>query len=743
MGHSDIAVEMPTFRATLERGTHSRDVEAVVEGDRLSLRTSDGREGTWSISELQLARNLEGFALTIDGERAQLRVIDADAFWDAVSGEAPQWWKFWSPKTWSAWWSRRRLWAGYQAEVRRLDAQIATAAAERERAAHELATARRHHEWIRALAPTEVDIPTAKTETGLATVPDVTLLETRRREGQTVWRAIDFGNVHFTDRRMVFSGNKNVEFRYDKLADVGLRREGLYAAVSTRKRDHILAGPSERLAVVLASCRALAAGADPVPAAAEAVGHAAESLQAAEQRLTDLRQERERLVRPARPVSPAWAPGVAVALLLFAMSANADGNGSVTEAAPPSTTSSAGPIASTAAPTTTAGSTTSPTSSTTSSTSTSTSISTTTTSTTSTTAVTAPTTVAAAPGGVADVDGDLAVHFFDVGQGDSTLLAGPDFTIVIDAGRHDRTDVVPHLRRAGVEAIDLLVGTHPDADHIGQLADVLVAFPVTEVWMSGDQHTTLTFERALDAILAADAGYHEPRAGEAYDIGSAHVEVINPASIGGELNDGSIALRITFGEVTFLFPGDAEAPAEAGMLQRGHDLSADVLHVGHHGSAASTSEPFLAAVSPRIAVYSAGAGNQYGHPSAEVLARLADHGVDVYGTDVHGTVVVTTDGESMTVETTGASAPLPAPTTTTTTTTSPQEATSSACEPWQVDINSAPPEELERIIHIGPERAQQILRLRPFSSVDSMERIDGIGPKRLADIEEEGLACAG
>lgn len=148
-------------------------------------------------------------------------------------------------------------------------------------------------------------------------------------------------------------------------------------------------------------------------------------------------------------------------------------------------------------------------------------------------------------------------------------------------------------------------------------------------------------------------------------------------------------------------------------------------------------------MSPRIAVYSAGAGNQYGHPSAEVLARLADHGVDVYGTDVHGTVVVTTDGESMTVETTGASAPLPAPTTTTTTTTSPQEATSSACEPWQVDINSAPPEELERIIHIGPERAQQILRLRPFSSVDSMERIDGIGPKRLADIEEEGLACAG
>jgi competence protein ComEC len=116
-------------------------------------------------------------------------------------------------------------------------------------------------------------------------------------------------------------------------------------------------------------------------------------------------------------------------------------------------------------------------------------------------------------------EGDtLIVHFIDVGQGDATLFAGPDFTILVDAGRHDRNDVVPYLQSVGVESIDLLVGTHPHADHIGQFPEVLNAFPVNEVWMSGDSHTTRTFERALDAILASDTGYHEPRAGEVYAV---------------------------------------------------------------------------------------------------------------------------------------------------------------------------------------------------------------------------------
>lgn len=242
------------------------------------------------------------------------------------------------------------------------------------------------------------------------------------------------------------------------------------------------------------------------------------------------------------------------------------------------------------------------------------------------------------------VTGSLTVHVIDVGQGDAILFQGPDFAILVDSGRHDRDDVVPYLRSVGVERLDLLVGTHPHADHIGQFPQVLQAMPVTEVWLSGDAHATRTYERALDAILASDAGYHEPRAGEVFRFGSLLIEVLHPERLTGELHDGSISLRLVYGEVAFLLTGDAETNAEMEMLARGHDLRAQVLKLGHHGSRTSTSAPFLAAVAPKVAIYSAGLDNAYGHPHVEVLERLEAAGIPVYGTDQHGTIRVITDG---------------------------------------------------------------------------------------------------
>ena len=145
-------------------------------------------------------------------------------------------------------------------------------------------------------------------------------------------------------------------------------------------------------------------------------------------------------------------------------------------------------------------------------------------------------------------------------------------------------------------------------------------FPVKEVWLPGHVHTSLTFERCLDAILDSDAGYHEPRAGEAFQVGSARVEVVHPASATGDLNNDSIAVRILYGDVVLLFTGDVEAPAEAAMVAAGAAASAHVLHMGHHGSRTSSTAPFLAAVAPEVAIYSAGAGNSYGHPHPEALA---------------------------------------------------------------------------------------------------------------------------
>ena len=252
---------------------------------------------------------------------------------------------------------------------------------------------------------------------------------------------------------------------------------------------------------------------------------------------------------------------------------------------------------------------------------------------------------------VPSVDGALNVYFFDVGQGDATLLAGPNWTIVIDAGRHNRSDVVPLLQSAGVESIDLLIGTHPHADHIGQFPQMLETFPVREVWMCGESHTSRTFERALDAILSSGAAYHEPRAGESFRMGSALIEVLHPVELTGDLNESSIGIRVTFGQVSVVLTGDAEAPSERAMIQRGHNLSAQILRMGHHGSQTSSTPEFLQAVRPEVAIYSAGQGNSYGHPHDVVLQRLTQMGIPVLGTDRHGTIRVQTDGVTYQVTT--------------------------------------------------------------------------------------------
>jgi competence protein ComEC len=178
----------------------------------------------------------------------------------------------------------------------------------------------------------------------------------------------------------------------------------------------------------------------------------------------------------------------------------------------------------------------------------------------------------------------------------------------------------------------------------------------------------------------------------------------------------------------------------------GSALASTVYQVGHHGSRTSSSTAFLAAVRPEVAVYSAGAGNQYGHPHPEVVDRLLGRGIQLYGTDVHGTVTIRTDGTTYSVSTVRSGAVTPpasaAPSTPAPTLAPiPPPATGSGCGAGQVDINAAGFDELQLIVHIGPVRAEQMLRIRPFSSVDGMTRVDGIGPARLADIKAQGVAC--
>jgi len=178
-------------------------------------------------------------------------------------------------------------------------------------------------------------------------------------------------------------------------------------------------------------------------------------------------------------------------------------------------------------------------------------------------------------------------------------------------------------------------------------------------------------------------------------------------------------------------------------------MRAHVLHMGHHGSRTSSTAAFLAAVLPEVAIYSAGLGQLLRPPpDAEALARVAAVGAVIYGTDVNGTVRVTTDGRTYEVvperggPLAGPSAELRVSAPAEDMPREPIAPVAGMCGPEQVDINSAPAEQLTRIVHIGPALAERIIALRPFTSVADLLRVPGIGPARLADIDAQGLACA-
>lgn len=268
----------------------------------------------------------------------------------------------------------------------------------------------------------------------------------------------------------------------------------------------------------------------------------------------------------------------------------------------------------------------------------------------------------------------------------------------------------------------MAIATHPDADHIGQLDRIIERFDVGEVWMSGNGSTSDTFIRVLEAIDAADIPYEEPAAGDAFDIGPLGIEVLHPDELTGDTNEESLVMRMTYGEVVFLFTGDAGVKSEREMLASGAELDADILHLGHHGSNTSSSTEFLRAVAPDIAVYSAGRGNSYGHPHAEVLAAAENEGAEVYGTDVNGTIIVKTDGKTVSLSTE-------------------QDGVAVEGENRCLDINRASTAELQQLDGIGESLAAAIIAERPFDSLDGLTKVSGIGDGKLKAIRAQGLAC--
>lgn len=249
--------------------------------------------------------------------------------------------------------------------------------------------------------------------------------------------------------------------------------------------------------------------------------------------------------------------------------------------------------------------------------------------------------------------GGLAVYFVDVGQGDGAVVVCDGKTLVIDGGPPESgvkmVDILQNTLH--VSTVDVMIGTHPHADHIGGLPDVIGAFKVKKLYSPVDEFEAKPFEAMKRAADAKKLKITVPQAGQRFSLGSAKVEFLAPLGIYDNVNDISLVVKITYGQTTFLFTGDAERPSEYDMADSDEKLSATVLKVGHHGSNTSSTYVFLRKVMPTYAVISCGRDNSYGHPHAEVLSRLADVGATVYRTDERGTITCRSNGEKVTFKT--------------------------------------------------------------------------------------------
>ena len=244
----------------------------------------------------------------------------------------------------------------------------------------------------------------------------------------------------------------------------------------------------------------------------------------------------------------------------------------------------------------------------------------------------------------------LTVHFIDVGQADAALIVCDEHAMLIDGGGTDSSRTMyAYLKKYGISHLDYIIGTHPDADHIGGLPGALNFASADNVFCSVTEHDTRAFNSLVKYAGEQGKSIRIPKTGSTYSLGDATVSIIGPVNKAADSNNNSIVAKISYGSNSFLFMGDAETAEENGILNSEYAgmLKSDVLKVGHHGSDTSSSEAFMEAVSPQYAVISVGADNSYGHPSEDVVKRLEKLGTKVYRTDTDGDIICESNGTNI------------------------------------------------------------------------------------------------
>ena len=253
-------------------------------------------------------------------------------------------------------------------------------------------------------------------------------------------------------------------------------------------------------------------------------------------------------------------------------------------------------------------------------------------------------------------DGLLKVYFFDIGQGDAIFIETPaGKQILVDGGPDNKVlsklgEVMPFWDKD----LDLMVLSHPHFDHYNGLIEVLGRYDVENLIEAGEEAEekgeSVGFSSWREAVEKENINKIEPIAGKMIDLGEGvQLIVLHPfESVAGEkiknVHDDIVAVMLKYGEFEVVLTGDMEYEVERKLIMAGENLEADVLKVGHHGSKTSSSEAFLAAVSPEVAVIQVGAKNRYGHPAKEVLERLENYDIKYYRNDLNGDVKLVSDG---------------------------------------------------------------------------------------------------
>jgi len=248
------------------------------------------------------------------------------------------------------------------------------------------------------------------------------------------------------------------------------------------------------------------------------------------------------------------------------------------------------------------------------------------------------------------VNGNLIIDFIDVGQGDSILIRQGEHAMLIDGGTTEcKDDLLNFLKQENVNYLDYIVGTHPHEDHIGSLDDVVNTIDFNEILFPKVTTTTKTFENLVIAVQNKGKKFTAPQVGKEYSLGEAKFVILAPNSGNYQsLNDYSIVIKMSYGQNSFLFTGDAESVSEKEILNLGYDIKADVLKIGHHGATTSTTQSFLDAVNPKYAVISCGKNNSYKHPTKTTMEKLSQKKIKVYRTDEQGTIELVSNGKDIT-----------------------------------------------------------------------------------------------